>query len=197
MNHRVLHILCGGIKSGKTTFARYLQIGKKNVFRICMDEIKYSVGFGQYDDRLYKILLTSLLRMGDIVVDGTDLNLSKRRKETIKVIKQLGVDVYAYVIKRPLDECVDEYHTKEEIHASGQIQFPKLIEGFTKVMAVKWEDSAEPITYGDETMMIKPTISVVEEKQDKKPIVVKPKKKEIKRKLERGRQNLFRPKKNL
>lgn len=148
-----------------------------------------------YDDRIFKTLLTTLLRMGDVVVDG-DQNIARDRKRTIDIAKNSGADVYCYTVKRPPEDCIDEFHGLNEVKASFNIHHPVLSEGFTKIFTVKWAESEVAMIYGDESLMIKPKIALIDEIKDARPIVIKPKKKAIKRKLERGRQNLFRPKKN-
>lgn len=162
-----------------------------------MDEIKYSVGATQYSDELYNTLTISLLKMGDVIIDGIDLNKLIERKKTIRLLRNIDVGIYAYVMKRPIEDCLDGDYTKDEIIASSNIDFPKLSEGLTKVMTVRWDRTVETISYGGESIAAKPIITVVEEVNKDRLTVVKPKKRKIKRKLERGRQNLFRPNKNI
>jgi len=195
MNRRILHVICGGLNSGKTTFARYLQIGKKDVYRICVEELEYSIGIEEH--KIFRALLVILLQMGDVVVDGLENNSASYRKTIISMAASPEIDVYAYAVRRDVDKCVDENYSEDEIIASQQIDFPSLAEGFNKIMVVEWEDSTEPMIYGDEPLLIKPTIKIVEKLSDDRPAVVRPKKRAIKHKLERGRQNLFRPDKNL
>jgi hypothetical protein len=198
MNPRMLHVVCGGHNVGKTTFARYLQVGKKNVRRVCMEDLNYSIGMRSNNDNFFYALLTLLFVDGDVVIDGGDHNNAAQRVKTLKSLDRLGVSyrAFAYVIKRPVEQCYDDVYSDDEVDFSHQIQYPALREGFEKIMSVTWTDSTESMLYGDEAMMIKPEIITIHEIPSNRPIVVKPKKKTIKRKLERGRQNLFRPKKD-
>ncbi len=196
MNPRVLHILCGGYNVGKTTFARYLQVGKKKVRRICMEELTYSIGLNPKNDDFFFAMVMMLLD-GDVIIDGVDNNTRVQRMRVLKGLDRLRANfrAFAYVIKRPPEHCHDEYHSEDEvIFSQYEVEYPDIREGFDRIMTVTWEDSTEFLRYGEESLLIKPKIVVVSEIPSSKPVIVKPKKGMVKRKLERGRQNLFRPK---
>ena len=163
-----------------------------------MEELAYSIGLVGNNDVFFRAITTILLMSGDVIIDGVQHNAATRRIETIKNLDRLGVHhrAFAYVIKRPLEKCQDEFHTEDEIDFSHQIEYPALTEGFEKIMSVTWENSTETLMYGDESLMIKPIINVIHAIPSNGAVIVKPKKGMIKSKLERGRQNLFRLKKD-
>jgi hypothetical protein len=180
--------VCGGINAGKSTFSRYLQLGKKNVFRVCKEELNYSVGFGQRDGHIVLSIASMLIKQGDVVLDDISYNRSATRVKAIKALKTEFIDVYAYIIKRPVDQCYDEYHTKKSVEYSHkQMEFPTLKEGITKVISVNWEDSTEPLDLDGEKLMTKPKLSIIHQAHDDRPIIVKPKKKAIKHKFRQDR----------
>ena len=75
MNRRIIHVVCGGINTGKTAFSRYLQIGKKNVFRLCKEELMFSIGIGEHTNQI--MMLASLfIKLGDVVLDDISYNQS-------------------------------------------------------------------------------------------------------------------------
>jgi hypothetical protein len=196
MNRRIVHIVCGGINSGKTTFAKYIQLSKRNVYRISIEELEYSIGVSLNDNRILAALILTSLQLGDVIIDGLRCNSAIFRKILLSIIHSIDVDAYAYVLRRDADQCVDEFHGVDEIKASNNIDFPSISEGIYKVSIVEWEISTEPIVYGDEPLMIKPIIKIIDKAKDDMQAVVRSKKKIIKHKLEHGRQNIFRPKQN-
>jgi hypothetical protein len=136
----MLHVVCGGHNVGKTTFARYLQVGKKNVRRVCMEDLNYSIGMRSNNDNFFYALLTLLFVDGDVVIDGGDHNNAAQRVKTLKSLDRLGVSyrAFAYVIKRPVEQCYDDVYSDDEVDFSHQIQYPALREGFEKIMSVTW-----------------------------------------------------------
>lgn len=188
MNHRILHIVCGGINVGKSTFSKYLQLGKKNVFRICKEELDYSIGLDHRDNRVLLTMASMLIKLGDVVLDDISYNRAKDRVMAIKALKTEFIDVYAYVIKRPVEQCYDEFHTDKTVqHSHKRLEFPALREGISKVISVTWEDSTEALAIAGEKLMIKPKSNIVHQVKDDRPIIVKPKKKAIKHKFRQDR----------
>jgi hypothetical protein len=173
-------------------------MGKKNIRRVSMNELDYSIGIGRSNDSFFYSLLTLLLVDGDVIIDDIDHNDAAQRIKTLRNLGRLSVTyrAHAYVVKRPLERCYDDYYSDDEVDLSHQIQYPQLNEGFERIMSVSWADSTTPMVYGEDALMIKPEIITVHEIPNNRPVVVKPKKRAIKRKLEHGRQNLFRPKKD-
>jgi hypothetical protein len=198
VNRRIIHIICGGHNTGKTTFAKYLQSGKKNIFRICTEELEFSTGFKE-EHILLRSMLATLLPRGDIIIDDNRCHLKRERLLVNNVINRINrsAAVFCYVVKRPVADCFDDYYSEEEIEQSHTVEFPTLSEGYAKVISVSWSGSSEAVEYGEDAMMIKPELTIVEEIKDERPAVVEPVKKGGKRKLRRGRQDLFRPKPNV
>jgi hypothetical protein len=183
-NPRIIHILCGASLSGKTMFSRYLQAGKKNVFRLSVEELIYSIGLTDNDPKVYHDLIRFMTMRGDVVVDSQNNNIPNERRRIVLALRRLSIPykVYGYIIKRP--EIDSEY-----------IKWPDLVEGFNKIMAVSWEDSVSPMTYGEDVLSVKPKIITIKEDKIDQPIIRVQKKKTVKDKLHRGRANLFRPSK--
>jgi len=188
MNRRIVHIICGGRNSGKTIFSRYLQLGKKNIFRICKEELVYSVGIDRRSNNELLSIASLLLKLGDIVLDDESNNKARNRIEAVKALQGEFVDVYAYIMKRPVEQCYCDYYSDKEIEASHRgLQFPTLKEGFTKIISVTWEDSADAMVIAEERLTIKPKLTTVHQIAGDRPIIVKPKKKTIKHKLRQDR----------
>jgi len=195
---RTLHIICGGHNAGKSVFSRYLQIGKKNIYRLCFEEIAYTIGVGPNQDKIFYQILLLFLNNGDTIIEGVRFNSSEIRKKAIAVARSIANRVIVYAVKRPVEQCHDDDYTKEEVEASHIIQYPRLNEGVNKIISVSWINSTEPVTYGDEALMVKPELATIYEVENKSPIVVKSKKNIIKRKLERNKRHFMigKPKKN-
>lgn len=188
MNHRILHIVCGGANTGKSIFSRYLQLGKKNVFRICKEELDYSIGLDHRDSRTLLSVAAMFIKLGDIVLEDISYNRAENRVKAIKALKTEFIDVYAYVVKRPVEQCYDEYHTEKAVQQSiKHLEFPTLREGVAKVISVTWEDSTEALAITGEKLMIKPKLVVIHQVKNERPIIVKPKKKAIKHKFRQDR----------
>jgi len=195
---RTLHIVCGGHNAGKSVFSRYLQIGKKNIYRLCFEEVAYSIGVGPNQDKIFYQMLMLFLNSGDAIVEGIRFNDREMRERVITIAGAMSPRIVAYVMKRPVEDCYDEYYSNDEVEISHTLDYPKLDEGVNRVISVSWVDSTEPVVYGDEVLMVKPKLTTVYEIDDKSPIVVKPKKNIIKRKLERNKRSYIieKPKKN-
>jgi hypothetical protein len=171
-----------------------MQIGKKNIYRISIEELAFSIGFGDNDYEILQQLIAFFIVRGDIIIDTTIYNKLSHRKSIIDIARKLGAAICAYVVTRPIDQCSSDDYTKEEIEESHDIDMPKLLEGFSKVITVSWIQSIDLISVDNTIINAKPIITVIEHIPDNMPISVKQKKKIIKHNLERGRQNLFRPK---
>jgi adenylate kinase family enzyme len=190
-NPRTIHLLLGGHNVGKTTFARFLQIGKHNIYRISVDELMESTGAKKVD--WFYALCHLFLVHGDLIIDDVIHNKSSIRKQLINDLTKRDLEfiIYAYVVKRPVDHCFDEFYDKEDIIDSHNIEFPKLIEGIDKILSVTWEESRDAVSYGGEMVAIKPKIEVIEEAPPS--VIVRSKKKIVKNKLKRGKQNILIP----
>lgn len=146
MNNLILAIMVGVSGSGKSTYATAL-VGPLNAVKIETDMIRYELTGNESDQsqngRVFGIAnqrIRDNLSLGNnVIFDATNLSV-RDRKEYIKIAKDFGAEIRAYVVQPELavskarnalrerkvpDDVIDRQHNK--------FVFPTVAEGFDSV----------------------------------------------------------------
>jgi predicted kinase len=114
-----LAIMCGLPKSGKTTYARGLQ--KAGWVRVCPDDIRRALhGRGHHEPAEpivwanAELAVRALLLGGHaVVVDATHVT-RERRAPWIRVARDLGVQIEAFVLETPPEVCHERNRASDD-----------------------------------------------------------------------------------
>ncbi len=142
---KIIHILIGGIGTGKSTFAKQLS-KKENIRIISGDEIQdryKKLSDSKVDEITVKLLNESFLRDKSFIVDGKNLNPQSRRS-IINIAKGRGYTIYGYdfgkgsivsLLRRLRNPRRFTEEFWEQVYQSDMKSFrnPELNEGFDKI----------------------------------------------------------------
>lgn len=143
-----LAILCGLPRSGKSTYARTLR-HEQGFVVICPDEVRLAL-HGQsfcppaeaFVWATCELMARSLLQTEHAVLIDATNTTAKRRKVWLDMARSFGIDLEAFVMETPVEEC---HERNEFVRQYGSNALPR---GVIDRMAEQWE----PVTEGGVTI---------------------------------------------
>lgn len=142
-----LAILCGLPQSGKSTYARELRRGDPWVV-ICPDEIRWAL-YGQdyfqagepFVWANAELMARSLLRNEHMVLIDATNSTAKRRRQWVSLAQEFDMDLCAYVLNTPAEECIRRANRNNKLYMKWVIErMAKQFEPVTEEgIYVMWE----------------------------------------------------------